>query len=66
MDGWRWRVVLAVIGLALLVSSACLVTVSRLQIERRSDRDVVPIEAPPTRRAPESRQETIPLLLGVT
>jgi len=56
MRGWRWRVVLAVIGLVLLVCSACLVTTSRLQIERRRDRDVVPIEAPPTGRVPELRQ----------
>jgi hypothetical protein len=54
MRGWRWRVVLAVIGLILLVCSACLVTTSRLQIERRRDWDVVPIEAPPTSHVPES------------
>jgi hypothetical protein len=66
MEGWRWRVVLALIGLVLLMCSACLVTTSRLQVERRSDRDVVPIEAPPTSRIPGSPQGTssIPLPPG--
>lgn len=61
MRGWRWRIVLAVIGLILLACSACLITTSRLQIDHRRDRDVVPIEAPPAPHSPESRQ----LLLGV-
>jgi hypothetical protein len=52
MEKWRWRVVLAVIGLSLLVCSACLLSASRLRIRRIQDTDVVPIEAPST---PESR-----------
>jgi hypothetical protein len=62
MEGWRWRVVLALIGFTLLVCSACLVTTSRLRIERRQDRDVVPIEAPPVSPVPESYR----LILGAT
>jgi hypothetical protein len=58
MEGWRWRIVLAVIGFALFVCSACLFTTSRLQIRRVQDSDVVPIEAPVV---PESRS----LHLGV-
>ncbi len=66
MSGWRWRVILAVIGLVLVVCSTCLITSSRLQIERRRDRDVVPIEAPPTGWAPDSDQgmACIPPFLG--
>ncbi|MGD8243844.1 MAG: hypothetical protein PVG25_02565 [Anaerolineae bacterium] len=58
MNEWRWRVVLAVIGLYLLVCSACLLSASRLRIRRLQDTDVVPIEAPSN---PESRS----LHLGV-
>ncbi len=58
MDGWRWRVVLALIGLVLLVCSIYLVAASRLQIERRIERDVVPIEAPSTGRMPDLRRGT--------
>ncbi|MGD8966763.1 MAG: hypothetical protein PVI07_04565 [Anaerolineae bacterium] len=58
MEGWRWRIVLALIGLVLFVCSACLLTTSRLQIHRVRDSDVVPIEAP---AVPESRS----LHLGV-
>lgn len=64
MRGWRWRIMLALIGLILLASSACLLTTSRLQIERRRERDVVPIEAPPVTPVPESRQ--LPLRIGAT
>jgi hypothetical protein len=56
MRGWRWRIILALIGFILLASSVCLLTTSRLQIERRRDRDVVPIEAPRVAPMPESRQ----------
>jgi hypothetical protein len=68
MDRWRWRVVLALIGLTLLISSACLVASSRLQIERRRDRDVVPIEVPSSGSTSESLPGTlsIPVLAGVT
>jgi hypothetical protein len=69
MEGWRWRVVLAVIGLTLLICSACLVTTSRLHIEWRKDRDIVPIEAPPVDPTPRSQRGTfsahlLHLLLG--
>jgi hypothetical protein len=58
MDGWRWRVVLALIGLVLLVCSIYLVAASRLRIERRIERDIVPIEAPSTGRMPNLRRGT--------
>jgi hypothetical protein len=59
MGGWRWRIVLALIGLVLFVCSTCLLTTSRLHIHRVRGSDVVPIEAP---AVPESRS----LRLGVT
>jgi hypothetical protein len=66
MEGWRWRVVLALIGLALLACSVYFVAASRLRIERRIERDVVPIEAPSTGRIPDLRRESpqTPFFLG--
>jgi hypothetical protein len=58
MEGWRWRIVAALIGLVLFICSACLFTTSRLHIRRVQDSDVIPIEAPVV---PESRS----LQLGV-
>jgi hypothetical protein len=58
MDRWRWRVILAALGLLLFACSACLLTTSRLWIRRVRDSDVVPIEAP---AAPDSHS----LHLGV-
>ncbi|MFO7741976.1 MAG: hypothetical protein R6X31_06645 [Anaerolineae bacterium] len=46
MDGWRWRIALAVLGLVVIVCSICLMTASTLRIRRVEERDVVPIEVP--------------------
>lgn len=51
---WWWQIALAVIGLALISCSLCLVLYSHLERRREVERDTVPIEAP-AEPTPESR-----------
>jgi hypothetical protein len=55
MKKWWWRIVLLVVGLAIISCSLCLVAYSHLQIRREVEQEVVPIEVPPVEPEPSSR-----------
>ena len=55
MKKWWWRIALAIIGLALILCSLCLVVYSRLEVRREVEQETVPIEVPFIEPTPESR-----------